>query len=432
MKCSIGTSPVSLVPSRYLNASRGLFSRSEYSIRPRLPETSAPRVHHDVVQRGGQVHLRSIRGGLMVRRVDAHLRLDRDGPRLIAAGDVKALHLHVAENFEVVAPIDAKQRGIDAPAFVAELPLEQVFGKHEVLARRPLRRPDRLLEKLSPLLAGEEKQRVVLHLARQAHFDVLDFEVGVGGELPVGSDPIGKTDRSLHQLLRGKNPVELVQRPGGQARVVLHPALESIDDGGLGRAVRPMQQDELVDPPGANEVAQHPIERVLNLLLSGDPDPALATGGVEDAEAADLPARVGHLIGPEVIHRVPQVLRRVARLFSRFLEEEAEVFLEGKNAAVFDEVRRNVGADRLQETLRLHLIFLFRSIWREHPHGAHRAEINIDDRLSYTSDARAPNRGGDAHSGGAGQLSGWLPKQSLELTWEPRTPARRWSKATIR
>jgi len=168
-------------------------------------------VHHCIVKRRRKIHLRAIGGYLMVGRIHAHLRLDGDGPHLIPPRDVEALHLDVAQNFQKVAAIHAKQSGVDPAALVAQLPFQQVVGNDEVIARGSLGAFDALLDELAALLAWNEEKRVVLHLTRQAHIDVLDVEMRVAGQLTVRRDAIRKADRPLHQFLGREDPVDLVQ-----------------------------------------------------------------------------------------------------------------------------------------------------------------------------------------------------------------------------
>jgi len=100
---------------------------------------------------------------------------------------------------------------------------------------------------------------------------------------------------------------------------VLNPALEGVDDGGLGRSVWPVEQNQLVDAPGASEIAERAIERILNFFLSGDANSAVVCRRVEKAKPPDLSARMRDLLDAEIVQRVAQVLGSVASLSARLL-----------------------------------------------------------------------------------------------------------------
>ena len=122
----------------------------------------------------------------------------------------------------------------------------------------------------------------------------------------------------------------------------------------LRRAVRPVQEDELVDLRRANEVAEQPVDRVLHFFLAGDANVGLFGRRVEHLEAANGAGRVRHLLVPEVIDRVDQVHRRVAQLLRRGAQEELRVFLEREDRAVLDEVTRDGGTDVLDLAAGVH------------------------------------------------------------------------------
>ena len=89
---------------------------------------------------------------------------------------------------------------------------------------------------------------------------------------------------------------------------------ERLHQARLGGAVGAVQQDELVDQPGAREVSHQPVDGVLHLLLAGHPPLTFTLGEVEDAEAPDAARRVRRGSRAEKVHRVAEVLRCVARL----------------------------------------------------------------------------------------------------------------------
>ena len=133
------------------------------------------------------------------------------------------------------------------------------------------------------------------------------------------------------------------------------PRLERVDEGGLRAAVGAVHHDELVDAARAREVAEHAVDGVLHLLLARHAAVvAVAEGHVEDLEAAHLPGGVGHLLGAEGVDGVAQVLGGVARLGPGLAHEERDVFLEGEDGAVLDEVVGDLSAHLLQVPLRFH------------------------------------------------------------------------------
>jgi len=205
---------------------------------------------------------------------------------------------------------------------------------------------------------------MVLQLAVDARVDRLSFEVGIGLD-PLAGNPLGlaESDRSLHQLLAGEDPVEAVELPFLLARVVLQRSLDGSDDRGLGAPVRSVQEDELVDPPGAHETAQDPVNRVLHLFVPADGRPALpllqgarplVEGPVEELESAQWPAGILPRRGAVEVEAVPDVLGRVARVHAGPLEEALHVLLEGKDGLVPQEGVAHLLADALQVAQRIH------------------------------------------------------------------------------
>src|SRR5262249_1908245 len=124
---------------------------------------------------------------------------------------------------------------------------------------------------------------------------------------------------------------------------------------GLCRAVGPMEHEQLVHCPRPHEVAQQPIERVLDLLLPRHPAHPLTVGEVVELEPAHGAGRMLlHRRGPEVVEHVSQILRGVADLGVCALEEQLEVFLEGEDASVLEEVAAHHRSHLLEEILRAH------------------------------------------------------------------------------
>jgi hypothetical protein len=116
-----------------------------------------------------------------------------------------------------------------------------------------------------------------------------------------------------------------------------------------------VEKEELVHRPGADEVAQEPVERVLDLLLPRHSPHPLTVGEVVELEAPHRPRRmVLDRRAAEVVEHVVEILGGVADLGVRALEEQLEVFLEGENAAVLEEVAAHHRAHLLEEVLRAH------------------------------------------------------------------------------
>ena len=184
-----------------------------------------------VVQRRRQVeHLRAVGRDLVVGGVHAHLRLHRHRAHLVAARDVEALDLHVAQHLEVVALVVGEQRRVDAAALVAHLSVQEVVGEHG-LGVGGLRVPGLALlegavEEALALGGRQDEERVVAQLARDAHVDGVGVQVRVGGQVPSGGgDALApKAHGALDELLRGEDPAHAVERALGLARVVLHAA----------------------------------------------------------------------------------------------------------------------------------------------------------------------------------------------------------------
>ena len=97
-----------------------------------------------------------------------------------------------------------------------------------------------------------------------------------------------------------------------ERRVVLEAAAVAADERRLRRAVRSVQQDELVRPAVLHERAEDPIRRVLDLLLTEQAILAARPRGIEQLEASDLTPRVLHLLGPVMVEAVDDVLGRAA------------------------------------------------------------------------------------------------------------------------
>src|SRR5207302_8614199 len=110
-------------------------------------------------------------------------------------------------------------------------------------------------------------RRVVLDRAGEARVELRALEVGRGLDGLAAGHLVAETDRALHQALVGEDPVEAVDRALFLARVVLERARHGRHDGALRRAVRTVQQDQLVHAPRAHERADDAVDGVLYFLL---------------------------------------------------------------------------------------------------------------------------------------------------------------------
>jgi hypothetical protein len=148
-----------------------------------------------VLQRGRQVRHRAVGGDLAHPGVHRHLRLDGDHRLLVAAVDVEALDLHVAQDLEVVALVGGQQAVEDLPALVAQVALEDVVREREVLDALLLQVR---LQQRPALGARDEEDRVVLELAAQARVEVLALQVREAGQV-LGLALLAEAERAAVQ-----------------------------------------------------------------------------------------------------------------------------------------------------------------------------------------------------------------------------------------
>src|SRR5690606_33132453 len=194
-----------------------------------------------------------------------------------------------------------------------------------------------------------EEQRVIAELVRQLGVDQLVRQVGVGVAgavlVEVGA---GEADPALGDLGAREDPVDPVERALVGGRVVLQRPADAADQGGLGRAVGAVQEEELVRHPLVHEVGPRPGDAGLHLLLADQPVAAVGPGDVEQAEAADLTPRVADLLGAVVVEAVADVLRRGAELLARPGGGQLQVLGERHHPAVLGEVVADPLAESLQ------------------------------------------------------------------------------------
>ncbi len=200
---------------------------------------------------------------------------------------------------------------------------------------------------------------MVLERARQPRVERFALEVGEARQLGATRRvPEAHRAAALDALLAREHPREAVERALGQVRVGLEASHERRDDRRLRRAVRPVQEDDLVDASGADEVPEHAVDGRLDLLLAchARGAPLGREVEVEDAEAPLLPPRRVDLGGAEVVDRLPQVLRGPAGVRARRAAEQLQVLLEREDAPLLDEGRLHAVADRSQVTPGVHVL----------------------------------------------------------------------------
>jgi hypothetical protein len=315
------------------------------------------------VERRRQRRRRLVGRDLAVAGVHRELRLHGDGRLLVPGGDVEALHLHVAQHLEPVAPVGAQERVVHLPAVMAELAGAQVVGQDEVRLAGPLRRgrPAEGLQQPAPLGARHQQEGVVLERTGQAGVEGVAVQVGEAAQFgPLGATPAGaEAERAspLQPLVAREDPAEPVEGPLRRAGVGLHRPEEGPDQRRLGRPVGPVEQDDLVDPAGPHEGAEGPDDGRLDLLLARHPLGAAVRveALVEQGPAAQPPRRRLHRLLAEVLQDVAQVLRRGAGVAPRGLVDGRQVLLEGEDRPVLDEGGAHVATHRPEPPPRVHV-----------------------------------------------------------------------------
>ncbi len=248
------------------------------------------------VQRRRQGRRGPVGRELPVPGVDEVLRLDGHGRLLVTGRHVEPLHLHVAQHLEPVAAVRAEERVVRSAGRCgrARRPGDGRTGRSRTrpapsrdvgrqCSSRSRRRSARGTSRSGWSFIGQESRASSASPSRCAK-DESSLPVGARAEPEPGP---------LQPPLAREHPVEPVHRPLARPRVRLHPADERRDDRRLRRAVRPVEEDDLVHPPGADEGAERAVQRRLDLLL-----PRHAEGArlglerqVEQVPAAHLPDR---------------------------------------------------------------------------------------------------------------------------------------------
>src|SRR6202041_3260687 len=111
---------------------------------------------------------------------------------------------------------------------VRELPADEPLAARLRVRRAAvallLRRGERLadlLEKLTPLRDGDQKERMVADLDEELRVDLVIGQVRVGRRGGPGLGALPEAERSAHHLPRREHPVEAVERALVERRVVL-------------------------------------------------------------------------------------------------------------------------------------------------------------------------------------------------------------------
>ena len=116
-----------------------------------------------------------------------------------------------------------------------------------------------------------------------------------------------------------------------------------------------MEQDQLVHAAGAHERMEDAVDGVLDFFLTDHRRAALALlharglveGTIEQLEAAHAAGRPLDSLRSVIIEAVADVLRGVASVHPRRLEERLHVFLEGEDGFVREERAADLFADGL-------------------------------------------------------------------------------------
>jgi hypothetical protein len=247
-----------------------------------------------------------------------HLRLDRYGGVAVALRDVETLHLHVPENFLVIAFVRAQERLEDLLALLREIPLLDVLGEDEIF------RQSQLLQELHALLEGHEEERVVAQLAADARGDLGIRELGVAVEAVVFRGAVTpEAERGFAVAVGRENPVEPVHRAFGALRILLEAAHQAADDRAFGAAVRAVQQNEFIVHALADEALEDLVNVLLHAFLADEAKAGVGEVLVEHLEAAPVLA--------EVVHHVGDVLGARAHLPNGLVFQKVEILIEAED-----------------------------------------------------------------------------------------------------
>src|SRR5688500_14348567 len=144
---------------------------------------------------------------------------------------------------------------------------------------------------------------MIAELVAEARVDLIVGEVRERLER-VDRRMAAEANATARALLRREDPAEAIQRAFVERRVMLEAAAEAADERRLRRAVRAVQQDQLVRPAVLHERAQDPIRRVLDHLLAEQSILAVCPWRVEQLEASDLAPRIADLLRAVVVEAV--------------------------------------------------------------------------------------------------------------------------------
>jgi hypothetical protein len=143
-----------------------------------------------------------------------------------------------------------------------------------------------------------------------------------------------EAERAAQRLRRREDPVEAVEHPLVDRRVVLERAHDARDDRALRRAVRAVKEDEPIRASFAHEVRDRPIDLLLDLLLTDERVVRLrrVPGQIEQTPAREAAPRLLDAHRSVVIEAVAEVAAGVARMTHGIAREEIEVFREREDA----------------------------------------------------------------------------------------------------
>src|SRR5262249_19764705 len=113
----------------------------------------------------------------------------------------------------------------------------------------------------------------------------------------------------------------------------------------LGAAVGPVQEHQRVDATEPTKSVEDLVQLVLPALLPDQPRPVVELA-IEQIEASDRALRRADLRAPEVVERVAGILRPVAGVGPRALEQEVEPLDELQDPPGGGEALRDVTGER--------------------------------------------------------------------------------------
>lgn len=308
----------------------------------------------EVDQRLGEVGKGVVSGDLANDGIDVHLRFDGDDPASVALGDVVAFDLDVAEDFGVVAAVVGKKGVEDQAIARGEIAFEEVVteveaGGEEVLIAEAL-------EEGVSFGAWQEEEGVIFEVGKDASIDLIAFEVGVGVEVEFVFGVGGKTEAGFFDFaFGGKDPVEAIESALGGVGVAFEGLDQGLEDRRLAGAIRSVEKEKAGVSAFANEVFEHPDDRILSVFLACDPSTFLREVGavgkvlVKDPVALLGAVRFFKRRGAEEKDGVEEVLGGVSAEERGVLEKEFDVLAEGEDTSGLGETVLDGGGDGVKE-----------------------------------------------------------------------------------